>query len=56
MTIAANQRCCSQIWVVTEVVAEIATEVLTEVTSRERVGVVDACWRYRRVLAWFSTW
>ena len=39
-----------------EVIAEIATEVLAEVASGERVGVVDACWRYRRVLAWFSTW
>ena len=40
-----------QIWVVMEVVMEIAAEVLAEVTGRERVGVVDACWRYRRVLA-----
>ena len=56
MTVAADQRCCSQIWVVTEVVAEIAAEVLAEVAGGERVGVVDACWRYRRVLAWFSTW
>ena len=39
-----------------EVVTEIAVEVLAEVASRERVGVVDACWRYRCVLAWFSTW
>ena len=44
-----------QIWVVTEVVIEIAAEVLAEVASRERVGVIDACWRYRHVLAWFST-
>ena len=51
MTVAANQRCCSQIWVVTEVVAEIAAEVLAEVAGGERVGVVNACWRYRRVLA-----
>ena len=56
MTVAANQRCCSQIWVVVEVIAEIAAEVLAEVAGGERVGVVDACWRYRRVLAWFSTW
>ena len=39
MTVAANQRCCSQIWVVTEVIAEIAAEV----AGGERVGVVDAC-------------
>ena len=39
-----------------EVITEIAAEVLAEVASGERVGVVDACWRYRRVLAWFSTW
>ena len=51
MTVTANQRYCSQIWVVTEVVMEIATEVLAEVASGEHVGVVDACWRYRRVLA-----
>jgi hypothetical protein len=56
MTVAADQRCCLQIWVVTEVVAEIAAEVLAEVAGGEHVSVVDACWRYRRVLAWFSTW
>ena len=31
MTVAADQRCCSQIWVVAEVVAEIAADVLAEV-------------------------
>jgi hypothetical protein len=31
VTVAANQRCCSQIWVVAEVVAEIAADVLAEV-------------------------
>ena len=56
MTVTTDQRCCSQIWVVTEVVVEITAEVLAEVVSGECVGVVDACWRYRRVLAWFSTW
>ena len=56
MAVTADQRCCSQIWVVAEVVAEIAAEVLAEVAGGERVGVVDACWRYRRVLAWFLTW
>ena len=55
MTVTANQRCYSQIWVVTEVVAEIAAEVLAEVAGGERVGVVDAYWRYRHMLAWFST-
>ena len=30
---------------------EIATEVLMEVVSGEHVGVVDAYWYYRRVLA-----
>ena len=34
---------------------EITAEVLAEVAGGERVSVVDACWRYRRVLAWFST-
>ena len=34
---------------------EITTEVLAEVTNREYIGVVDACWRYRRVLVWFLT-
>ena len=29
---------------------EIAAEVLAEVASGECVGVVNACWRYRRVL------
>ena len=43
MTIAADQRCCSQIWVVTEVITEIAAEVLVEVVSGECVGVIDAC-------------
>ena len=56
MTVAADQRCCLQIWVVTEVIVEIAAEVFVEVAGGERVGIVDACWRYRRVLAWFSTW
>ena len=42
MTVTTNQRCCLQIWVVTEVVIEIAAEVLTEVASRERVNVIDA--------------
>ena len=31
MTVAADQRCCSQIWVVAEVVAEIAAEIAVEV-------------------------
>ena len=30
---------------------EITIEVLVEVTGRERVSVIDACWRYRYVLA-----
>ena len=34
-----------------EVVIEITAEVLAEVASRKRVSVIDACWRYRRVLA-----
>ena len=34
MTVAADQRCCSQIWVVAEVVAEIAAEVAAEVVGR----------------------
>ena len=41
MTVTADQRCCSQIWVVTEVVTKIAAEVLTEVANRERIGVID---------------
>jgi hypothetical protein len=36
---------------VAEVLAEAAAEVLVDVVGREHVGVVDACWRYRRVLA-----
>ena len=48
MTVTANQRYCSQVWVVTEVIAEIAAEVLAEVAGRECVSVIDACWRYRR--------
>ena len=40
MTVTADQRCCLQIWVVTEVIAEIAAEVLAEVASGERIGVV----------------
>ena len=51
MTVAANQRCCSQIWVVMEVITKITTEVLTEVTNRERVSVINIYWHYRRVLA-----
>ena len=51
MTVTADQKYCSQIWVVMEVIAEIAAEVLAEVAGREHVGVVDACWRYRHVLA-----
>ena len=43
MTVAADQRCCSQIWVVTEVITEIAAEVLAEVTNRERVSVINTC-------------
>ena len=31
MTVAADQRCCSQIWVVAEVAAEIAAEIAAEV-------------------------
>ena len=34
---------------------EITIEVLVEVTGRERVSVIDACWRYRYILVWFST-
>ena len=34
MTVAADQRCCSQIWVVAEVVAEIAAEIAAEVAGR----------------------
>ena len=37
MTVAADQRCCSQIWVVAEVVAEIAAEVAAEILA-EAVG------------------
>ena len=37
--------------VAADVAAEILVEVLAEVAGGERVGVVDACWRYRRVLA-----
>ena len=63
MTVAADQRYRSQIWVVAEafaeafvevaadIAADIAAEVLAEVAGGECVGVVDACWRYRRVLA-----
>ena len=42
MTVATDQRCCSQIWVVMEVVIKIAAEVLAEVASREYISVVDA--------------
>ena len=31
-------------------------EVLIEVASGEYIGVINACWRYRHVLAWFLTW
>ena len=34
--------------VAADITAEILVEVLAEVASRERVGVIDACWRYRR--------
>ena len=40
MTIATDQRCCSQIWVVAEVVAEIAAEITTEVTAEIAVEVL----------------
>ena len=43
MTVTTNQRYCSQIWVVTEVIIEIATKVLAEVTSGEYISVVDVC-------------
>ena len=33
-----------------EVITEITVEVLVEVTGGEHVGVIDACWHYRRVL------
>ena len=33
MTVAADQRCCSQIWVVAGVIAEIAAEVAAEVVA-----------------------
>ena len=39
-----------------DIATEIFMEVLAEVVSGERVGVIDACWHYRRVLAWFLTW
>jgi hypothetical protein len=41
MTITTNQRCCLQIWVVTEVIIEITTEVLAKIASRERVSVIN---------------
>ena len=34
MTVAADQRWCSQIWVIAEVIAEIAAEVAAEVVGR----------------------
>ena len=55
MTVTTNQKCCSQIWVVMEVITEITGEVLAEVASGERVNIIDMYQRYRRVLAWFST-
>ena len=33
MTVAADQRWCSQVWVVAEVVAEIAAEIAAEVVA-----------------------
>ena len=39
MTVAADQRCCSQIWVVAEVVAEIAAEVAAEVVGRTELDL-----------------
>jgi hypothetical protein len=33
VTVAADQRCCSQIWVVAGVVAEIAAEIAAEVVA-----------------------
>ena len=38
VTVAANQRCCSQIWVVAEVVAEIAAEIAAEVLVELAAG------------------
>ena len=34
-----------------DVAVEILVEVLTEVANREYIGVIDACWRYRHILA-----
>ena len=39
MTVAADQRCCSQIWVVAEVVAEIAAEIAAEVAADIAVDI-----------------
>ena len=33
MTVAADQRCCLQSWVVAEVVAEVAAEIAAEVAA-----------------------
>ena len=41
--------------ILVEVLADVAAEVLAEVAGGEHISVIDTCWRYRRVLAWFST-
>ena len=41
MTVAANQRWCSQIWVVAEIIAEITTEVAAEVAAEVATEVIN---------------
>ena len=55
MTVTTNQRYCSQIQVIMEVIIEITAEVLTEVINREHISIINICQHYRRVLAQFLT-
>ena len=41
MTVAADQRCCSQSWVVAEVVAEVAAKIAVEVAAEVLVIWLD---------------